>query len=67
MLNFGSVTQKRHIIARKHVFLRILRQNPWGVLAVDSQKIAESTLVPTGLEIAHAQKRNPVSDVDKTL
>jgi len=40
MLNFGFVTQKRHIIARKHVFLRILRQNPWGVLAVDSQKIA---------------------------
>jgi len=34
-----------------------------GVLAVgwmkNLQKVVESTLVPTGREIAHAQKRNP--------
>jgi len=40
-----------------------------GVLAVGDQKnppkIAESTLVQTGREIAHAQKRNPLSNLVK--
>jgi len=73
MLNFGFVNPKRHILVRSCVFWRILRQNLCGHLGCrwseepPTKKIAELTSAATGCEIAHAQKWNSLSDLDKIL
>jgi len=62
MLNFGFMTLKRHILVQNRVFWRILRRCPWWHLGcrwfLEPQKIAE---------VAHARKRNPLSDLNKIL
>jgi len=69
MLKYGFGTPKRHILAQNRVLWRILRRCPWWRLGCrwfpePPKKIAESPMVR---EVAHARKRNPLSDVNKIL
>ena len=70
MLKYGFGTPKRHILAQNRVLWRILRRCPWWRLGCrwflepPPQKIAESPMVR---EVAHAQKRNPLRDLNKIL
>ena len=71
-LTFGFATPKRHVFARNRVFWRILRQNPCGRLGCrrdEGLKKHEKNSRVNNLmrEIAHAQKRNPLSDLDEIL
>ena len=71
-LTFVHATPKRHILARNRVFCRILRQNPCGRLGCrrdeePKKKRKNSRVNNLMREIAHAQKRNPLSDLDKIM
>jgi len=72
-LIFGFATPKRHVLARNRVFWRILRQNPCGRLGCrwdeepKKRKRKNSRVNNLMREIAHAQKRNPLSDQDEIL
>jgi len=68
MLNFGSVTPKRHILARIRVFCVFCVKIRWGVLAVrDFLNSKNSRVNNLVREVAHARKRNPLSDLDQIL
>ena len=71
-ITFGFATSKRHILARNRVFWRILRQNPCGSLGCrrfeePPKKRTNSRVNNLMREIAHAQKRSPLSDLDEIL
>jgi len=67
MLNFCFLTQKRHILARNHVFRRTLRENRFmglgcGPLEEPDEKEAEKTSLMRNF--SHMGKRNPSRDRD---
>jgi len=70
MLNFGFATPKRHIPAQNRVFWRILHWCPWRRLGCrwlfEPPKKTNSG-VNIVRDIAHARKRNPLSDLNKIL
>ena len=71
-LNFWFCDPKTHILAWNRVFWRILRQNPCGRLGCrrdeEPKKNRKNSRVNNLMrEIAHAQKRNPLCDLDKIL
>ena len=67
MLNFGFATPKRHIFARKHDFWRILCQCSWSHLGCRWWIEPKNSQVNNPHEVAHAWKRNPLSNFDKVL
>ena len=71
-LTLGFATSKRHVLARNRVFWRILCQNPCGRLGCRRDKVPKKNRTTSRVnnlmrEIAHAQKRNPLSDLDELL
>ena len=63
---FGN--PKRHILARNHVFRCILRKIDVRVFAVGDwkkQKIEKHSRHKAVCKVAHAQKRNRLSDLDE--
>ena len=70
-LNFWFCDPKRHIFARNRVFWHILRQHQCGRLGCrwdeEPKKRTNSRINNLMREISHAQKRNPLSDLDEIL
>jgi len=72
-LKFRFCDPKRHILVQNRLFWRILRQNPGGRLGCRRytnplpQKRRNSRVNILMREVARAQKRNPLSDLDEIL
>jgi len=59
--------EKEHPCAKRRPFTYFASKSAcatWLWVTLRTQKIAKSTLVPTGSEIAHAQRRTLCSDLD---